>query len=277
MSDHGYFGPDSITWKIHAHPTMIVGGLRALLVQALNPLAMAAVDQHSSYKADPWARLVRTTEYIVATTYGDTETADAAAARVRAIHKHVSGVDPFTGRSYRADDPELLLWIHCAEIHSFMTGYRVFGPGLSDDEIDRYVSEMVAAAELVGLHRDDVPASYAELRDYLDGEELVASPAAKAALRFVLFPPVVWPGGAYPQVPGGRLLEVPGRMGWAIPSTAAVATLPASARRAYGLPRLSPAIPALKMPLKAFIRAMRMVAPPPPGLAEARARMGYAA
>lgn len=275
--DDGYFGPDSITWKIHAHPSVIVGGLRALLVQALNPLAMAAVDQHSSYKTDPWARLIRTTEYLVATTFGDTKTADAAAARVRAMHKHVTGVDPFTGRAYRAEDPELLLWIHCTEIHSFMTGYRVFGPGLTDDETDQYVSEMVAAAELIGLHGEDVPTTHSELRDYLDSQEVVASPLAKEALRFVLFPPVVWPGGAYPAVPGGRLLEVPGRIGWAIPSAAAVATLPDAARRAYGLPRLSPAIPALKISLKGFIQAMRVVAPPPPSLADARARTSTAA
>ena len=251
---------------------MFVGGLRGLLVQALNPLAMAAVDQHSSYKHDPWGRLMRTSEYIVATTFGDTATADEAARRVREIHKHVRGVDPFTNKPYRADDPELLLWIHCAEIHSFMTGYRYFGGGLERAEADRYVEEMVRAAELVGLHAEEVPHTYGELTDYVRGETMVASPAAREALRFILFPPVVWPGGRYPDVPAGRLFEIPGRLGWAVPSAAAVALLPESARRAYRLPRLRTSLPLLRIYFAGFVRAMHAIAPPPEGIVEARAR-----
>ena len=276
MTDEGYFGPASITWRIHSDPSGFVGGLRALLVQALNPLAMAAVDQHSSYKRDPWARLIRTSEYIWATTFGNTKTADEAARRVREIHKHVTGIDPFTGKAYRAEDPALLLWIHCAEVHSFMTGYHHFGRRLERHESDRYVREMVKAAELVGLHAEDVPHSHGELTDYLRGEELVASPAAKDALRFILFPPVVWPGGEYPKIPAGRLFEIPGRLGWAIPSAAAVAILPERARRAYRLPRLRPALPALRIYFAGFVRAMRAVAPPPPEILEARAKVSAA-
>ena len=277
MTDDGYFGPGSMTWRIHSDPSMFVGGLRALLVQALNPLAMAAVDQHSTYKQDPWARLIRTSEYIWATTFADKETADAAARRVRDIHKHVRGVDPFTGKSYRAEDPELLLWIHCTEVHSFMTGYHYFGSKLDRIASDRYVREMVRAAELVGLHAEDVPHDHGELTDYLRGQDVIASPAAKDALKFILFPPVVWPGGAYPKVPAGRLFEIPGRLGWAVPSAAAVATLPENARRAYRLPRLRPAIPALRVYFAGFVRAMHAIAPPPPGIVEARARAGSAA
>ena len=276
MSDDGYFGPASITWRIHSDPSMFVGGLRALLVQALNPLAMAAVDQHSGYRSDPWARLIRTSEYIWATTFGDTRTADDAARKVREIHKHVRGVDPFTGKSYRADDPELLLWIHCTEVHSFMTGYHYFGRRLDGPEIDRYIEEMVRAAELVGLHGTEVPQDRWELTDYLRGQELVASPVAKDALRFILFPPVVWPGGRYPDVPGGRLFEIPGRVGWAVPSAAAVAVLPESARRAYRLPRLRPAIPALRVYFAGFMKAMQAIAPPPPEILEIRNRMAAA-
>ena len=277
MRDDGYFGPGSVTWRIHSDPSMFVGGLRALLVQALNPLAMAAVDQHSTYKRDPWARLIRTSEYIWATTFGNRATADAAARRVRDIHKHVRGTDPFTGRDYRADDPELLLWIHCAEVHSFMTGYHYFGRRLDREDMDRYVEEMVKAAELVGLHAEDVPHDRGELTDYLRGRDMVASPAAKEALRFVLFPPVVWPGGRYPEIPAGRLFEIPGRVGWAVPSAAAVAVLPEAARRAYRLPRLRPTIPALRISFAGFVRAMNAIAPPPPEIADIRARMDSAA
>src|SRR4051794_41750528 len=95
--DPGLFGPDSVTWRVHAAPSMLVGGLRALLVQALQPLAMAGVDQHSDYHDDPWGRLRRTTEYVLTTTYGDTATAEHAGAVVRAVHRHVRGVDVFTG------------------------------------------------------------------------------------------------------------------------------------------------------------------------------------
>ena len=277
MSNDGYFGPGSITWRIHSDPSMFVGGLRALLVQALNPLAMAAVDQHSNYKRDPWARLIRTSEYIWATTFGDRATADAAARRVKEIHKHVHGTDPFTGLAYLADDPELLLWIHCAEVHSFMTGYHYFGTRLDRDASDRYVREMVRAAELVGLHAEDVPHTHGEVTDYLRAQDMVASPAAKEALRFVLFPPVVWPGGRYPQVPAGRLFEIPGRVGWAVPSAAAMAVLPESARRVYRLPRLRPTIPALRISFAGFVKAMNAIAPPPPEIAGIRAKMDAAA
>ncbi|MGH2806790.1 MAG: oxygenase MpaB family protein, partial [Actinomycetota bacterium] len=113
--------------------------------------------------------------------------------------------------------------------------------------------------------------------DYLRAQEIVASPAAKEAMRFILFPPVVWPGGRYPRFPGGRLLEVPGRLGWAVPSAAAVAILPERARKAYGLPWLRPMIPSLRISMAGFVRAMNLVAPPPPELAEARRRAMEAA
>ncbi|MDQ3877397.1 MAG: DUF2236 domain-containing protein [Actinomycetota bacterium] len=276
-SDPGLFGPRSITWRIHSDASMMVGGLRALLIQALNPRAMAAVAQHSNYREQPWQRLMRTGEYIIKTTFGDTETAHAAAARVRAIHKRISGVDDFTGEHYRADDPELLLWIHCVEVHSFMTGFRTYGRELERDEIDRYVREMVTAAELVGLSGSEVPASYDDLRDYLSSQMMVASPAARDGMRFVLFPPVPWPGGRYPRFPGSRVLVVPGRAAWAVPSAAAVAILPEGARDAYGLPYLRPLIPSLRLSLAGFHRAMRLVAPPPPHIQELQAALRWAA
>ena len=97
-ADVGLFGPGSVTWRIHADPSMIVGGLRSLLAQALNPRAMAGVDQHSDFRVDPWGRLRRTAEYVGATTFGDTATAEAAGDMVRAVHRRVRGVDPHTGR-----------------------------------------------------------------------------------------------------------------------------------------------------------------------------------
>ena len=103
--DVGLFGPDSVAWRLHADPSMLVGAMRALLVQALEPRAMAGVVQHSDYKADPWGRLNRTVRFVLDTTYGDTPRAEAACAAVRRIHDHVHGVDPVTGRAYSAHDP----------------------------------------------------------------------------------------------------------------------------------------------------------------------------
>src|SRR5438045_3024310 len=98
----GMFAPDSVTWRVHADPSMLIGGMRALLVQALHPLAMAGVEQHSDYRADPWGRLRNTVEYVMTTTYGTEEEARQAGRVVQAIHKRVRGTDPGRRRG-RAD------------------------------------------------------------------------------------------------------------------------------------------------------------------------------
>src|SRR5436305_4440604 len=118
------FAPDSVTWQVHADPSMLIGGMRALLVQALHPLAMAGVEQHSDYRADPWGRLQRTVEYVLTTTYGTWEEAEAAGRVVQAVHKRVNGTDPVTGKTYSAEDPDLMVCVHAAEVHSFLSAYR---------------------------------------------------------------------------------------------------------------------------------------------------------
>lgn len=249
---------------------MLVGGLRTLLIQALNPLAMAGVDQHSNYKQDSWARLMATSNFIVDTTYGDTPTAMAAIAKVRRIHGYVNGYDPITGQHYSANDPALLLWVHATEVHSFLKAYNSYGPGLSPEDADRYVDEMAQLAILLGANDDEVPRNTAELGDYLRGEELVVTPAAKDAMRFILYPPVPWPEGRAPQVPGGRLALIPGRAGWSLFALATIAILPARVRKAYKLPWV-PLTPPLKASVFALTRAMALVFPPPPSLQRAMA------
>lgn len=240
---------------------MLIGGMRALLVQALNPRAMAAMDQRSGWRQDPWGRLRRTSEYVATTIYGDTRSAKAAAERVRAIHRRVSGFDAVTGRPYRADDPELLLWIHCVEVDSFLVAYRAYGGGLSEGEADAYVSEMRRAGELVGLHREDMPSSVSELRTYLDGVKgLCVTPAAREGLKLVLAPPV----------------SLPGRIAWTVPALAAVAILPHHVRELYGLPWFQPAEPAVRVATFALCKAMRIMFPPPPRVRAALERAGPA-
>ena len=144
-----------------------MAGLRSLLMQALHPLAMAGVDQHSDWRRDPVGRLAATQGYVTTVTFGERAAAERAAARVRGIHTHVRGTDLVTGKPYAASDPALLLWVHVALVDATMAAARLLGAGFSAAELDRYVAEMVVAAELVGVPRDLVPASVAGVGEYL--------------------------------------------------------------------------------------------------------------
>jgi uncharacterized protein (DUF2236 family) len=186
---------------------MLVGGLRALMIQALHPLAMAGVAEHSEYRREPIFRLMRTVQYVTTVTFGTTEQARAAGDLVRHVHTYVNGTDPVTGRGYSAEDVDTLLWVHCVEVHSFLAAYRAYGGRLRDADQDRYLSEQVAAAALVGIPERTVPASRAAMRDYFASVrgELVASPAALEAIGFVVSPRFESPALA-PAVPLFRLL-----------------------------------------------------------------------
>ena len=167
-----------------------MAGMRSLMVQALHPLAMAGVAQHSNWRRDPFGRLAATSSYVLMTTYGDTASALAAAAWVRKIHTHVRGFDSETGLPYSAEDPALLLWVHAALVESIVTVVRRYGRGLTDAEADRYVSEMVRFAEIVGVPTVQVPSSLAALHQYIESVDLLqATPAAKDAIGVVLDPP----------------------------------------------------------------------------------------
>jgi len=256
--DPGLFGPGSVAWKIHADPAMLVGGLRAILVQALEPRSMAAVDQHSRFREDPWGRLERTTKYVVSTTYGTTAEAEAAAALVRRVHVNVRGVDPVTRLPYSADDPDLLLWIHAVEVESFLLSYRTYAGRIDRADGDRYVAEMARAAELLGLPASMAPRTERDLRDHLQSMRgLQVTPAARDGLRIVLFPP----------------MRLPYRPLWAIPTTAAIAILPGYARRLYGIPWVPPIGLPVRAGVFALSRALNLVTPPPPALQSARERV----
>jgi uncharacterized protein (DUF2236 family) len=181
-----------VAWKVVGHPVSLVGGLRALIVQSLHPLAMAGVAQHSDYRNRSLDRLRRTAYYVTATTFGDRATADAAARQVRRIHGKVRGIDRVTGRPYSADDPDTQLWVHCVEWHSFLATYRAYGGRLTSEEQDRYHAEGARIAPLVGLPREMVPQTVAETREYFARvrPELCISDAAREAIEFVLNPPL---------------------------------------------------------------------------------------
>jgi len=185
--DAGWFGPDSVAWRVHADLGTLVGGLRSLLYQTLHPLAMAGVAEHSDYRKDPWGRLHRTAEFVAATTYGTSAEAGAAVARVQRVHAHVRGTAP-DGRPYSAEDPALLTWVHATEVDSFLAAYQRYGAGLTDAEADQYVAEMAMVAIAFGA--DPVPTSVAELDRVLAGYQLRGSRQVRDATRFLMFPPL---------------------------------------------------------------------------------------
>lgn len=254
--DDGWFGPDSVAWRVHADLGTLIGGLRALLYQTLHPLAMAGVAEHSDYRHDPWGRLHRTAEFVAATTYGTSAEASAAVARVQRVHTHVRGIAP-DGRAYSADDPALLAWVHATEVDSFLAAYRRYGAGLSDADADQYVGEMAMVAIAFGA--DPVPTSTAELADVLAGYELHATRAAREATRFLLFPPLP--------------LSVRGT--YALIAAAAVELLPLRAQLELRLPVPPCAGPiAVRPAARALFGTLRWALGESPVLAAARVRTG---
>jgi uncharacterized protein (DUF2236 family) len=188
--DPGLLGADSPAWTVHADLSGFVGGIRALFLQALHPLAMAGVADHSSFREDPLGRLQRTGAFLASTIYGDTEEAERAIEQVRRIHVRVRGTAP-DGRPYSAGDPDLLAWVHITEVDSFLVAYQRFGRGhLSAAEADRYVADMAIIGERLGAI--DLPRTKADLRAALDAyrPDLAVGDQARDAVRFLLAPPI---------------------------------------------------------------------------------------
>jgi uncharacterized protein (DUF2236 family) len=221
--DDGYFGPGSVTWRLSGDLSAPVAGLRSVLMQALHPLAMAGVDQHSDWRRDPVGRLAATASYTATVTYAGRAAADRAAGRVRKIHSHVRGVDTVTGRPYAAGDPALLLWVHAALVDSVLAACELVGTPPTAADADQFVAEMAIAAELLGVPREIIPASAAELQAYIDGvrPELCRTPAAAESMGYMLDPAGM----------GEEIAEL-----WQDIRDAAVAALPDWARDLYGYP-----------------------------------------
>lgn len=193
-ADPGLFGPTSVTWQVHGDPMMWIAGVRALYLQALHPRTVRGVLQNSDFRDDAWGRLMRTADFVGTTTYGTTEAAEKAGGRIRKIHSMLQATDPATGERYPVDEPELLLWVHCAEIDSYVHVLRRSGYPLTDTAADRYIDEHRAAARLVGLDPAGVPASRDELAAYFETmrPELAAGPEAREVDDFLRHPPTHW-------------------------------------------------------------------------------------
>ncbi len=218
-----WFAEDRVIRRVHSDASMFVGGLRALLLQSLHPLAMAGVANHSDYRTDPWGRLQRTADFLASTTFGSAALAEQSIARVRTVHRRVRGVAE-DGRAYSAGDPHLLRWVHICEVDSFLAAYRRYGAApLTDAEADQYVADMARIATALGVNHPPVTVAQvrAEFRDFRD--ELHGTKAARDAARFLLVQPP---------------LPLAARPAYGVLASAAVALLPMSARWPLRLPYL---------------------------------------
>jgi uncharacterized protein (DUF2236 family) len=218
-----WFDEDSAIRRVHGDASMFAGGIRALLLQSLHPLAMAGVSDHSGFQGDPWGRLQRTSHFLAVTTFGTAADAEAMVAAVRRVHETVVGTAP-DGRPYAATDPHLLEWVHVAEIDSFLAAHQRYGERpLDQDGRDAYVEETGRVAEALGV--PDPPRTEAELTARLSGfrPELAASPAARETARFLLLHPP---------------LPVLARGPYSVLAATAVSMMPRWARRELRLPYL---------------------------------------
>jgi uncharacterized protein (DUF2236 family) len=253
--DVGLFGPGSVTWKLHQEPILLLGGLRSLYLQALHPRAVAGVAQNSTFRSDPWGRLNRTSEYVGTVVYGSTAEVETASSRLRRLHSRMTATDPDTGETFRIDEPDLLRWVHVAEVESFLTTARRAGLKLTDDEVDGYYTEQRQAAELVGLDPATVPATAAEVAAYYDQMQpglRLTREGAETAL-FLSVPPVPETWGSKPV----RLGLTLGPTRWAYFGIAgtAFALLPGWARKMYG----GLGLPTTDLSANLSVRGMRLL------------------
>ncbi|MGH9066128.1 MAG: oxygenase MpaB family protein [Acidimicrobiales bacterium] len=256
--DPGLFGPGSVTWTVHAHPAMLVGGLGALMLQSLHPLALAGVLDHSDWRQAPLARLSRTSSFVAATTYASNPVVDSVIDVVKAVHAKVVG-RAADGRPYSASDPDLLRWIHTAEVASFLRAYQTYElRPLARPDQDRYLDEVAVVAYRLGA--TDVPGDRSEVSGYFREvrPELAVGPEARATLRFL-----TKPFGTDPAT----------RTASALILGAAADILPGWALAMIGWRRLPPARRAvLRSSTWGLLNGIRWAGGEPPAVAQAWAR-----
>jgi uncharacterized protein (DUF2236 family) len=250
-----WFTEDRPIRQVHADASMFVGGLRALLLQSLHPLAMAGVAGHSGYRGDPWGRLQRTSHFLAVTTFGTAADAELMIKRIRAIHDRVAGTAP-DGRPYAASDPHLLRWVHLAEVDSFLAAHRRYGARPLDQAgRDGYVADTARVARALGVI--DPPATEAELQDGIAAyrPELAGTRDARDAARFMLLQPP---------------LPLAARPPYAVLAAAAVGSLPRWARWPLRLPYLPVAeATVVRLAGDGLVRTIRWAMTPPPSSGEA--------
>jgi uncharacterized protein (DUF2236 family) len=216
-----WFDPASPIGRVHGDASMFVGGIRAILLQTLHPAAMTAVAEHSGYRGDMWGRLARTSRFIAVTTFGTADDAQRAVDAVRRIHRRITGTMD-DGTPYAASDPHLLLWVHVAEIDSFLLAHQTYGKHPLDQAgRDEYVAQTAEVARRLGVL--DPPTTEAELKAVLAGfrPELRVTEHAREAVSYLLWKPP---------------LPVPMRPAYGVLMAAGIGLMPRWTRRPLRLP-----------------------------------------
>jgi uncharacterized protein (DUF2236 family) len=243
-----WFADDRPIRRVHADASMFIGGLRALLVQSLHPLAMAGVAQHSDYRHDPWGRLQRTADFLAATSFGPAIEAQRAVDTVNRVHERVVGTAS-DGRSYSARDPHLLRWVHIVEVDSFLVAHQRFGEfPLNAEGCDGYVKDVAVIARKLGVPAP--PESVRTLRDQISSYrgEIRATRESRDAMRYLMFEPPLPPVA---------------RAAYSLLVAATVSTLPRWSRPHLGLPYLPLTERFALRPLgDAITRTVRWAMPP---------------
>jgi uncharacterized protein (DUF2236 family) len=253
--DYGFFGPDSVTWRVWGYPTSLtVGFQRSVVVEELDPALIAAVDETRAIRDRPRTRYDRTLRYFAMVAFGDTRSTARAADILVKIHSKAIGIEPGSGLPYDANDPHSQLWIHLTAWHSILYAYEKYGPGkLSAEDETRYWAECAVAAELQTCDPADVPRSRAGIQAYFDEmrPKLVGSPAAQSTMEHLLHAEIMLPPLPWLLRPAGwvvaRFLRV-----------ATIATMPRWMREMAGL-RQSRGLDALITPvMKTAFRAAHL-------------------
>jgi len=249
--DSGLFGPESVTWRVASEPVMWIAGLRAMYMQALHPRVMKGTWQNTALAKpdEAWGRFTRTVEFVRIRTYGTTAEVERAGARLRKIHASLRGVDG-DGQEFRLDEPELLLWVHCGEVSSYVEIARRSGVHVTPAELDAFIDEQRRSAAVVGLDPEVVPANMAELDAYYAAmrPKLGVCVEARHAMR-VSFTP---------RVP---LLLLPLRLVVPPLNILAYASLPRWARRLYGTPAIGLTDAAVTLALRAAFESTTRMPP----------------
>lgn len=219
----GLFGPGSMAWRVDREVLILGGGTCALLLQLAHPAVAAGVEQHSDFRADPFARLRRTLTASFDVVFGSPARADRAIRRMNAIHGAVRGSIPESGATYSARDPQLLLWVHATLIDTALRVYDRYVTSLTDADAQRYYAESAQIAFRLGVPEALMPASLVELRGWMAGlitsGEVAVSPTARALARSVLYP-----------------TRFPPRFAWDAAHLVSMSVLPPAVRAQYGIP-----------------------------------------
>jgi uncharacterized protein (DUF2236 family) len=256
VGDPGWFGPDSVSWRVHADPSMFVAGVAAFALQSLHPLALAGVAEHGSFDQDFFGRTQRTGMFVAGVVYGSSAEAQARVDEVHQVHERVIGVAP-DGRLYSANDPDLLAWVHVSEYLTIAATSRRFGLVPMDRaDLDRYIAESAVVGQAMGIASP--PRSWVELDRAFQAfrPQLAVGEQTRGAMRLLRDPPGLTPSG---------------RRSWGLFWAGALACLPPTARTLFGLgePRAGELVAC-----RSLLRALGVALGPPPPLLAARKRLG---